>query len=100
MPRYDGVISNEARRVRVTVDGVGSFTKGNARSIRCDRSVFPDPTFFATRSSGGFFGSNGAKPTDDYRGPRRKAKAAAREGRLCPSCGLLRSVLNRCECNS
>ena len=34
------------------------------------------------------------------RGFRRSGPAPARTGRVCIACGMVRSVTNKCECNS
>jgi hypothetical protein len=31
---------------------------------------------------------------------RRKKEKTIRRGGICPSCGLMRSVSNKCDCNS
>jgi hypothetical protein len=31
---------------------------------------------------------------------RKKMKVEAKRGRVCPGCGIQRSVANKCECNS
>lgn len=32
--------------------------------------------------------------------PRKKGKGDTKLGKLCPSCGMTRSLSNKCECNS
>lgn len=100
-------MSEGPRKVRARVDGVGSFTKGNRNGMATVRT-----TALRSAYTPGFKPGSDYYAVDPYATPkpgaefpvylRKKAVAdpSDRRGKVCPACGLTRSMANRCDCNS
>jgi hypothetical protein len=83
------------RKVRVTASRGGSFTRGNHFSTNTGRTTAV-ATDFRTRGSG-YYGVNSALPLDEYKGPLKRAKAAPRQGKICPGCGIATPLAGKCN---
>jgi hypothetical protein len=58
-------------------------------------STYPSQDFRYLR--GGEYSNRSALP---YQPRRGKATSGPRKGRMCPGCGLERSLTDKCNCNS
>ena len=87
-------VSAGRRDFRATPKVAGSFTKGNRNS-----------TYLGREATRGLLATvaNPANPKPrQYWRPKVSDDASTppKRGRICPACGIERSVSNRCDCNS